>query len=61
MGYKMMFLTEEEEKERRRRAGYGMMLQDMKAIRQHREDMNFCPKCRISLTRTGKCSLGCDE
>lgn len=54
-------LTEEEEKQRKRISGYYAQLQDMKLIQQHREDMNYCPKCRMTRTRKGKCSMGCDD
>ena len=54
-------LTEDEEKERKKRMRWIMELQDQKAIKQHREDMNYCPKCRMTRTLSGKCSMGCDD
>ena len=61
MGYKVMIKDDEEEKARKGRLRFIMQMQDEKAIKEHREDMNFCPKCRMTRTRKGKCSMGCDE
>jgi hypothetical protein len=45
-------------------AGYWAEVQDRKAMEEHSYELNkrnVCPSCHMLRTKSGKCSMGCDE
>lgn len=45
-------------------AGYWADVQDKKLSEEHAYELNkrnVCPRCQMLRTKSGKCSMGCDE